>query len=429
MTKRIFFDGLNLALTRGTGVATYTRLVAQLAKELEYETGLLYSMRRNLPEKPLAREIAFFDDPGELPLPKPLRMLGDAYDVLSGFGGVKATEVPVSGAVVTRPLASKWVKPDHLYVARKVFDRSRAYLTLSNRLLDLKLPLDVDLFHWTYPLPIRSSARANIYTVHDIIPLRLPYTTLDWKRYYLKSMRAILGKADHIVTVSEHSKRDIMTYFGVDEKRITNTYQSIHIPERLLSKPEDALADELSGVFKLEHRNYLLFYGSVEPKKNLGRVVQSYLSSNADMPLVIIAAQSWRSDDEVRLLEQEVIQKRKKIYRYDYMPFPLLVSLIRGARAVLFPSLYEGFGLPVLEAMTLGTPVITSTEASVPEVAGDAALLVDPYDVDALTQAIRTIVSDDDLWADLKAKGLERAALFSLDAYRERMKVLYASYT
>ena len=118
--------------------------------------------------------------------------------------------------------------------------------------------------------------------------------------------------------------------------------------------------------------------------------------------------------------------RKKRIKLYDYLPFSMLVSLIRGARATVFPSLYEGFGLPVLESMLLGTPVITSTAASLPEVAGDAAILVDPYDVAALAREIRRLGSDDDLAAELSARGPLQAAKFSPEVCQARLVDLYA---
>ncbi len=103
----------------------------------------------------------------------------------------------------------------------------------------------------------------------------------------------------------------------------------------------------------------------------------------------------------------------------------MLITLIRGARAVLFPSLYEGFGLPVLEAMLLGTPVVTSRTSSLPEIAGDAALYVDPYDIDDIAEAIKTITADDGLRTELSQRGRAQAELFSVARYRERVAALY----
>ncbi len=432
MPKRIFFDGLNLSLRHGTGVATYTKVLTHLTREMGYENGVLHSTPMRLPKDPLAREIAFFDAPVRTTYPGMIQKVVQAGDYVGGLAGVEPQQVPIAGNVVTAALGGRWVPTDHVYAAPRVFDQSRGYFTLFKRLLDAKLPLKVDLFHFTYPIAMRTNARANIYTIHDIIPLRLPYTTLDWKTYYLRSMREIIAKADHIVTVSESSKRDIIQMFGIDERRISNTYQAVNIPDHVVNRPQDEIAAEVSGIFKLDHRGYYLFYGALEPKKNVGRVIEAYLASHSTLPLVIVAGHSWLGDDEVRLLNQidkDVKDKDKRIRRFDYMPFPMLMTLIQGARAVLFPSLYEGFGLPVLEGMTLGTPVITSNTSSIPEVAGDAALMVDPYKPDQIRRAITALEADDGLWADLRERGLRRAATFSMDTYRDRMKTLYDSLT
>jgi glycosyltransferase involved in cell wall biosynthesis len=234
-------------------------------------------------------------------------------------------------------------------------------------------------------LPLKVKSACNIYTIHDLIPLRLPFTTLDNKRYMLRLLRKIAAQADHIVTVSEHSKRDIIEILNVDERRVTNTYQSVVLPEQYVQMPEIEMANRLTSLFGLEIYEYLLFFGALEPKKNISRLIDAYLSSSVTLPLLIVGGEGWQTESEQRLLLQLQEPQRprnhngRRIQRIDYVTQATLITLIRGARAVVFPSLYEGFGLPVLEAMALGTPVITSTESSVPEVAGDAAVLVDPY--------------------------------------------------
>jgi glycosyltransferase involved in cell wall biosynthesis len=133
------------------------------------------------------------------------------------------------------------------------------------------------------------------------------------------------------------------------------------------------------------------------------------------------------NDDATSYLEHLGSQtyRRRRIFHIDYAPFPLLVSLIRGAKAVLFPSLYEGFGLPVLEAMKLGTPVLTSMEGSTPEVAGDGALLIDPYDTRAIANGIKALDSNEALRNELSAKGRVQADKFTADAYKVRLRALY----
>ncbi len=434
MPKQIFYDGLNLSLKKGTGIATYTRVLVGLARDLGYKSGVLYSRPSAMPRDELAREVAFFDADVVRTLPPPLRWIAGLGSFVSAARSIRPKRIPITGTVITEPLGSSWVPSDEVYVASRIFDRARLRFMLTGKFLQVKMPIDVDLFHWTYPLPITSNGRANIYTVHDLISLRLPYTSLDWKGLYLRSMRKMLKKADHVLTVSEHSKRDVMTYFGVEESRITNTYEAVSIPKPFLERGSGAIANELAGIFGLEMGNYLLFYGSLEPKKNIGRIVQAYVAANVKMPLVVVFAQSWLGEDDSRLINQVMAQKNTdswhgRIHRYEYMPIERLMTLIQGARAVLFPSIYEGFGLPILEAMTLGTPVVTSTTSSSPEIAGDAAVLVDPYDVDAIRRAIISVVNDQDLCSELQIKGLDRAKLFSLDAYRERIGKVYAAYT
>jgi glycosyltransferase involved in cell wall biosynthesis len=260
-------------------------------------------------------------------------------------------------------------------------------------------------------------------------------TTLDRKRDYYRLCRRLVKRADHIVTVSETSRRDIINLLGAPEDKVTNTYQTVDIPRRYLDVPRDVLADELAGTFRLQHGGYLLYYGSIEPKKNIGRIIEGYLAANLDIPLVIVGAQAWKSEQELRLLVDDNIrsliqigpetQVKRRIVRLDYVTFPQLVNLIRGATAIVFPSLYEGFGLPVLEGMICGTPVITADAHSTKEIAGDAALLVDPYDVRQIKEAICAVTSDAELRASLAAKGHVQAKLFSAEKYRERLSGVY----
>ena len=178
-----------------------------------------------------------------------------------------------------------------------------------------------------------------------------------------------------------------------------------------------------------------MFFGAIEPKKNVGRMIEAFLSSGSELPLVIVGKQAWKSEEELKLLfddhiryqvqEGSILRTKRKIILLDYAPFRLLISLIRGAKAALFPSLYEGFGLPALEAMKLGTPVMTSNTSSLPEVVGDAAITVDPYDVRAMVEAIRALDSDADLRGWLEQAGPRRAALFSAEQYERRLAEVY----
>jgi glycosyltransferase involved in cell wall biosynthesis len=432
---RLFIDGYNLALDQGTGVATYARNLSFALGWLGFEVGVLYGTRPTQSAEPLIREIAFFDERVGEP-PQWVEFLRRANRMITSPFGERARRVPITGQVIASTFRDRLPHFDEIWNAQYLFQQAHAYFRVTGKPLTVRSARRPRLMHWTYPVPVRMPGTPNIYTMHDLVPLRLPYTTLDHKRRYFRLSRVLAKQAAHIVTVSENSRRDIINLLGVPEDRVTNTWQSVDIPRRLAEAPMATVRAEVAGSFGLEAGKYWLFFGAIEPKKNVGRMIQAFLASGAEGPLVIVGKKAWKSegelkllfDDHVRFLVQEgqEIRRRHKIMLLDYAPFRLLVSLIRGARAVLFPSLYEGFGLPALEAMLLGTPVVTSNTASMPEVVGDAALTVDPYDVSALVQAIQAVDRDPELRARLAAAGPRRAAQFSPERYAERLATLYA---
>jgi glycosyltransferase involved in cell wall biosynthesis len=428
--KHVLIDGYNLGLEKGTGVATYARNLSYEVGRLGHRTSVLYGHAPAPSRDPLLREIAFFDSESRARSNK-----------LRGLAGIvspraaRATAIPLSGQVVARQFSARLPHHDGLYNAANFFQRAHGRFHAWGRTTAVRLPTRPDLAHWTYPLPVRAPGAANLYTLHDLVPLRLPYTTLDNKRRYLALLREIARSADHLVTVSECSRRDIIDLTGISPDRVTNTYQSVDIPARYLALSEEEVAREVEGALGAGYKEYLLFWGSIEPKKNIGRIVEAYLASGLETPLVIVGARAWRAEGELRLLDAFANGKpakgdvrRGRIIQLPYAPFGLLVSLIRGAKAALFPSLYEGFGLPVLEAMLLGTPVLCSNTSSLPEVAGDAALSVDPYDTAAIGAGLRALDADADLRADLARRGLEQAAQFSPERYRAHLAALYQRF-
>ena len=433
---RILIDGRNLGLEKGTGVATYARNLSYELHEMGHGVEVLYGYGAAPSRNKLMREIAFFDS-NHGDRDRIAAVIEAVRSRLLGPLGKHAYDVPISGRVVARTFSARLPYYDRIVNSPNVFGRSQASFSAWKMFSRLAMHNPPDIAHWTYPMPIRLKGRPNVYTMHDMVPLKLPYTTLDNKRYYLRLMKRIARVADHIVTVSECSKRDIVELIGIAPERITNTYQSVDIPEKFLAKSDDEVAREVEGAIGVDYKGYYLFWGSIEPKKNIGRMIEGYLASKVDAPLVIVGAMAWKSEDELRLLNEENIVfrrtiendefTRKRVMILPYAPFSLLVSLIRGARATLFPSIYEGFGLPVLEAMLLGTPVICSDTASLPEVAASAALAVDPYDTTAIARAVRQMDADAGLRADLAARGHVQAAKFSREAYRKKLASVYAA--
>lgn len=435
MSQRLLLEGHNLTLPTGTGIATYARVLGGTARELGYRVDVLVGSRRAIDTRdPLLGEIGLHDADTGLEPNIVERVIYHLTRLVSSPYGLRPTTVRTSGDVLAAS-GSALGQFERIHVVRDLTNIARLVFKTTGRPLRITLDTPPDLFHATHPLAMRVSGCANIYTIHDLVPLRLPNTTLDDKRYFLNMVREIARRADHIVTVSEFSRRDIISLLGVSEDRITNTYQSVHLPEALLARSRADVATELANSFGLDYGGYYLYVGAIEPKKNVSRLIDAFASAGSRRPLVIVGGDGWQSKGDIEKIEDERflsysldgtrITPQRRIRRLKYLPFSQLVALMRGARAVLFPSLYEGFGLPVLEAMLAGTPVLTSKTSSLPEVAGDAALLVEPSDVDDIAAGIRALDNDDDLCADLVARGHAQAAKFSPARYRERMAELY----
>jgi glycosyltransferase involved in cell wall biosynthesis len=432
---KILIDGYNLGLEKGTGVATYARNLSYCIHDLGHEVGVLYGGRAAPGTTDLMKEIAFFDNnAGDIP--RWLRNLRAAHETLYAPLGYEATQVPITGTVVADTFKSRLPYYDSIWNSPDVFRRAHNAFGLWRRMGRVYSKFKPDITHWTYPLPLFIKGAKNIYTLHDLVPLRLPYTTLDNKRRYLRLCSKIAKRADHIVTVSETSRKDIIDLLGVPPDKVTNTYQAVTIPAKYKDKPIEVVKREVEGTFGLVFRGYFLFFGSIEPKKNIGRLIEAYLGSDVETPLVIVGAQAWKSEQELRLLYEDHIRSlikvgdetrvKRRVIQLDYAPFPLLVSLIRGAKATLFPSLYEGFGLPVLESMMLGTPVMSSKVSSIPEVVGDAACLINPYDTREMAEAIRALDANEGYRTELSVRGKKQAEQFDESAYQKRLDTVYS---
>lgn len=433
MSPTIFYDGLNLSLKHGTGIATYTRNLTRAAREGGYNTAIAYALPDYVPADSVLREVVLFED-RKRKLRKIERWGNWANSHLGLYRRLPLHRTTPTGIVDTGPIVDRLPSVDTFYAGRQIFERGRLSFMAQHRFAELGLATPPDIAHFTFPTPLRIAKTLNLYTIHDLVPLRLPYTTMDSKRYFYRLHKEIARTADHIVTVSETSRRDIIRWLGVTPERVTNTFQAVSFPPHLAAKTDSVVANELVGMFGLEPGGYFLFFGAIEPKKNVGRLLEAFLSSGLDLPLVIVSSSGWQNEAELEIIHNKWFarrglgdrRRRPKLKPISYVPYDLLISLVRGARAVTFPSLYEGFGLPVLEAMLLGTPVLTSNVSSLPEVAGDAAFLVDPTDVDAIRRGLVTLASDDDLCRDLSVRGRLQAEKFSPERYRESVVALYS---
>ncbi|MFN8377213.1 MAG: glycosyltransferase family 1 protein [Anaerolineae bacterium] len=263
----------------------------------------------------------------------------------------------------------------------------------------------------------------TVTTVHDVIPLSYSgvSTTLD-SLIYRRWLPYSLPRVSQVVTVSECSRRDIARYLKVPRDRIT----AIPLAANPAFTPApQADIDRVRRAYSLPDP-YVLYLGSVEARKNIQRVFEAIAIMSAQditVNLVVTGEMKWQYAGILDALDQHHIRDRVRFT--GYIPEADLPALYTGARAFVFPSLYEGFGLPVLEAMACGTPVITSNTASLPEVAGDAALLVNPLDAQSLASGLERVIADDLLHDSLSAAGLERARQFSWDQTARQTQLIY----
>ncbi len=434
--SRVLIEGLNLTLAAGTGIATYARNLADAVRELGYRTDVVVGSNRAISQNdPQHAEIVLHDGPRHFNL---IHKGYLEYRRLVGapFGLQVGTFSNRPGTVAAQ--ARRLDGFDHIHALPHMLDVERLHFMRHGKRLRLKLQPTPDIFHVTRPAPLEVRGAANVYTVHDVVPLRLPHATADDKAYHLAMLRMLVRDADHIVTVSEFSRQDIIALTGIAPSRISNTYQPVGFPPEMVARPIDQVADALRAKFDLDYKEYYLFVGAIEPKKNISRLVDAYGAAGVRRPLVLAGGLGWMYERDLARINSErflcYVQKgnreivpRRRVRHLSYLPLRDIVDLMRGARALLYPSIYEGFGLPAAEAMSVGTAVMTSNITSLPEIAGDAALLVDPYDTDAMTNAIRTLDRDDDLIADLASRGLARARMFSAETHAQRLQEIYRS--
>jgi len=268
----------------------------------------------------------------------------------------------------------------------------------------------VALFHATDHLLPYFRRIKSVFTLHDLIFIFHPETHKPLNRWFLTLMMPrFLRAADAVIAVSECTKRDAIRFYGIPEEKITVIYEGVN-PRFRPASPETIAA--VRARYNLpEH--FILYVGTIEPRKNLTALLEAfhYLLATHDLRLVIVGKKGWLYEGFFRRLRELGLEDR--VIFTGYVPDEDLPAIYSAADLFVFPSLYEGFGLPVLEAMACGVPVICSNTSSLPEVAGDAALLVDPADVWALAGAMEQALTDEHLRSELMAKGLERARWFT----------------
>ncbi len=294
----------------------------------------------------------------------------------------------------------------------------------------LRLPLPVEWFTGEFALyhatdflrPYVQSQSPTVLTVHDLSFERVPDAASPRLRAFLQAaVPRSVRRATHIIADSEATKQDLIALYGCDAQKISVVLSSV--APRFRPTQDDAIRTK----YQIGDHPFLLCVGTVQPRKNYPRVVRALAALGkawSHVHLVIAGGKGWLEDELYETIAQLNLQNR--VHLIGFADDPDLPALYSAAACTVVASLYEGFGFPVLESMACGTPVIASNVSSLPEVAGDAALLVDPYDVEAIADAMRHVLSDTTLTSDLRRRGKAQAARFIPEATAQQLRDVYS---
>lgn len=275
---------------------------------------------------------------------------------------------------------------------------------------DRLLP-EAEVFHATEHLLLPLCSVPAVLTVHDLVYHLFPSYHKRLNYWYLNAaMPLYVRRANAVIAVSESTKRDLIRVYGVADSKISVVYEAAS-PAFRPAAPEQIA--ETKARYGLPDR-YLLTLGTIEPRKNLIRLVsalQALRRKDRELSLVIVGSTGWLYQDFFEQLEK--LDDPRAVLLSGYVPDADLPAVISGAAALVLASLYEGFGLPIVEAMACGTPVICSNTSSLPELGGNAAKYFDPQDTQNMTDVIASVLEDADLRAEMRQRGLAQAARFS----------------
>jgi glycosyltransferase involved in cell wall biosynthesis len=292
---------------------------------------------------------------------------------------------------VSHPLFSKY---STVCLKRKKFPFCRPFYALF-----LPPQISADILHAPTPVtPVWKKPKCKlIITIHDLTPLIFPQYH-SWRRriFFRFLLRYTIRIADAIIVDSQSTKKDVSTFLSIPENKINVVYLASDM------KPQD---DQLPPKYGI-NGDYFLYVGTVEPRKNLLRLIEAFNQLDRKMKLVIVGVSGW---DNKAIYEN----KNPNLIFTGYVPEKDLPRFYCNAKLLVYPSFYEGFGIPILEAMNCGCPVITSNISSMPEIAGDAALLIDPYNVEEIKRAMQRLSSDAKLRKKLIENGYQQASKFS----------------
>jgi glycosyltransferase involved in cell wall biosynthesis len=297
-----------------------------------------------------------------------------------------------------------------LFVAGDVFRIAQVYFDIHRKPLRVRLPGPPGIMHWTFPVPLTAVGWRNFYTVHDVIPLLYPGLTHINPHRYRRLLARLSESGGQFITVSPPARDDILTALGWAGDRVIDCGLAVESDP----PPEGELPAGLTP------RGYLLICGTVERRKNIVRALRAYRAAEVTLPIVIAGPDGWHADE----VAAEMAETPAAV-RLPYLDRTTVRMLMAQARALLMPSLAEGFGLPIAEAMALGTPVGTANRGALADTAGGAAVTFDPADENAMAQSIRRLANDDALAEELRTRGFRNAQRFTPERFAARLAYAY----
>ncbi len=320
---------------------------------------------------------------------------------------------------------------DKLYHKNKLklnsnFEISRIWPANSFFRIPFSMPIKslqnkLDLLHVTYVAPPLSPC-PFVVSVHDISFKLFPETFLPRDRIMLSILVPFtMRRAKKIITLSNASKKDIIDQFGISENKI----EVIYLAASEIFQTDFSIKTD-DKICSFTDKPYILAVGNIQPRKNLRRLLEAYVkfskAEDFDLDLLLVGPQKWASKELESFIDKANLSNR--IHLTGYVPENDLLKLYRYAKVFVYPSLYEGFGLPVIEAMSCNTPVVASNIPVMKEIADGAAVLIDPYNSDDIASGIRKIISNPAFADDLRKRGLKRASNFSwLETAKQTLSV------
>jgi glycosyltransferase involved in cell wall biosynthesis len=283
--------------------------------------------------------------------------------------------------------------------------------------------LGLDILHSPDFIPPHRPTCKSVITVHDLAFLLYPhFLTKESARYYGHIDQAVRW-TDHIISVSESTRRDTVEHLGVPEDKITVVYEAANPIFRPVDK--DLARRKVRERHNVDYP-FILFVSTIEPRKNVPTLVRALWQLmecyKEDIHLVLAGGKGWLFEDAFAIVEE--LQLEDRVHFVGRVSSEDLLYLYNAAELLAHPAFYEGFGLPPLEAMACGLPVVVSNVSSLPEVVGDAGILIDPHDVDELTVAMWRVLNDDEIRHEMQENGLRQAARFSWErAARETVQI------